>query len=727
MPYKNYIFVLFLILSLEVYSQGDSRINTIENQLELLKVDYPEFEETVNVNISHTTLSNLLLAISKVHGINLNVSPQLEQIDIINNFSNVSIADLLVFLVKEYNLDIQFTGNIISISKFQAPVQAPVEKEIAANYDPSLNLLSLDLRNDPLDKVFRKITDVSGKNLVFAPGMEKLPLSVYLNRVSFDSAMEKLAISNNLEVTQSRDGFFIFNSGGNQTNETGVQRAISRADNFYYLILDPDRKLLEVDFKNVLASDIIYTLGNDLDLDIFTANSLSEMGSVTVKASNISFDTLLEKIFESINTGSTAASTLNNNSPDENMQRNMSERTMEAGRVYTYKKEGDLYFFGTEDQLALKQVEVVQMMHRSIEMLSNPSRSNQSRRTDRSNFMAPYNTNYYPGGNNNQNYNNQNYTAGNTQSTNNNYRNPGTTNETITEAIHKIIPDELLVGIDVKIDSELNSFVVNGPAARIERFKKFVQYIDKPVPVILIEVMILEVNRTAIVESGVSFGLGDEAVQTQGQAFPSADMQLGAQTVNRIIGGFDGFGSLNLGKVLPEFYMNIKAMESNGNLKILSTPKLSTLNGHKAHLSSGETTYYAVTSQTFFGSQIPQTSEVTNYYPIDAELALEIMPFVSGDGEITLDINVIQSNFNGERIAEDAPPGMNSREFSSIIRMRDQDVAILGGIEERTKDDSGSGVPLLARVPVIKWLFSERRRQDSRKKLNILIKPTVIY
>src|SRR5690606_22033856 len=127
----------------------------------------------------------------------------------------------------------------------------------------------------------------------------------------------------------------------------------------------------------------------------------------------------------------------------------------------------------------------------------------------------------------------------------------------------------------------------------------------------------------------------------------------------------------------PEFYMNIKAMETNGNLKILSTPKLSTLNGHKAHLSSGETTYYAVTSQSFFGSQIPQTSEITNYYPIDAELALEIMPFVSGDGEITLDINVVQSNFNGERIAEDAPPGMNSREFSSIIRMRDQDVAIL--------------------------------------------------
>lgn len=719
MSYKSYIFIIFFILCLDAYSQIDTRIKTIENRLELLKVDHPEFEETVNVNISHTTLSNLLLATSKVHGINLNVSPQLESINIINNFSNVSIADLLIFLVKEYDLDIQFTGNIISISKFETPLQAPVEKEITASYDPSLNLLSLDLRNDPLDKIFRKITDVSGKNLVFAPGMEKLPLSVYFSRVPFDAAMEKLAISNNLEVTQSRDGFFIFNKIQPEGEGSSVSKAISRADNFHYSIIDPDRKLLKVDFKNVPASDIIYSLGEDLDLDIFTASSLAGMGNVTVKAEEIKLNNLLDKIFESINATGTHINSQNNSGQDQNMQRNVPDNR-DAARNFTYKIEGNIYFFGTEDQLALKQVDVVQMMHRSIEMLSNPSRSNQSRRTDRSNFMAA-NTNYYPGNNN------QNFNPGNSQPTNNNFRNSGTTNETTTEAIHKIIPDELLQGLDIKIDSELNSFVVSGPAARIERFKKFVQYIDKPVPVILIEVMIMEVNRTAIVETGVSLGIGDEAVQTEGRAFPSADMQIGAQTINRIIGGFNGFGALNMGKVLPEFYMNIKAMETNGNLKILSTPKLSTLNGHKAHLSSGETTYYAVTSQSFFGSQIPQTSEVTNYYPIDAELALEIMPFVSGDGEITLDINVIQSNFNGERIAEDAPPGMNSREFSSIIRMRDQDVAILGGIEERTKDDSGSGVPLLARVPVIKWLFSERRRQDSRKKLNILIKPTVIY
>ncbi|MEX0274113.1 MAG: type II secretion system protein GspD, partial [Flavobacteriaceae bacterium] len=194
----------------------------------------------------------------------------------------------------------------------------------------------------------------------------------------------------------------------------------------------------------------------------------------------------------------------------------------------------------------------------------------------------------------------------------------------------------------------------------------------------------------------------------------------------KIIGGFDGFGSFNIGQVVPEFFANIKAMEANGAIKIRSTPKLSTLNGHRAFLSIGETTYYVVTNQNFYGTQNPQTSEIRNYQPIDAELAVSIKPLVSGDGQVTLDINVIQSDFSSERIEKDAPPGLTSREFSSIIRMQNQDLAVLGGLEEKIKNDSGNGVPLLARIPVIKWLFSQRKREDSKQKLTILIKPTVI-
>ena len=81
----------------------------------------------------------------------------------------------------------------------------------------------------------------------------------------------------------------------------------------------------------------------------------------------------------------------------------------------------------------------------------------------------------------------------------------------------------------------------------VQTFKKFVKTIDQPVPVILIEVMILEVNRSAITETGISFGIGDRPQETRGEFFPSGNVSIGAQDVNKIIGNFNGFGSLNIG------------------------------------------------------------------------------------------------------------------------------------------------------------------------------------
>lgn len=705
--------LLSLLLLLFVFGTGfaqeNSRINSIRNQFEVLKLDAPGLEETININITQTTLSNFLLAIAKVHNLNINVSPELSSISIVNNFSNVMVGDVLIFLVKEYQLDIDFTGNILSIKKYVEPQREVREKEINAVFSVASDNLSLDLKNDRLDKVFRKIMDISGKNLLYSPEIESSPLSIYIKDVPFDLAMEKLAESNNLLFSKSRDGFYIFDTayiaskGDNPS--AGNQRPIRRGrTNFFYQITDTLGRKVSVDLQNTPIADVIYTIGDDLKLDIFTVSPLDNAGVATVKAENISFDLLLDKIFES-SIGSQKG--IQGGNDGRNSDQN-----------FTYTKDGDIYYFGTENQLSLKQTELVPMMFRSVQLLSNPSGSGQRRASRNTGGMNT--TNYYDSNPLNGQNQTQNYRSSNRGS------DTGNSSSSLS-SIGDILPDDIKNGIDIKIDSELNSFVVSGPGVKVEKFKEFIKYIDKPVPVILIEVMILEVNRSAIVETGISFGLGEKPTTTQGGIFPSTDLRLDANKVNRIIGGFDGFGSLNLGKVLPEFYLDIKAMESNGKIKVLSTPKLSTLNGHKAYLSSGQTTYYAVTTQSFYGSQIPQTSEITNYVPIDAELALEIMPFVAGDGEITLDIQVVQSTFNGERIAEDAPPGINSREFSSIIRMRDQDVAILGGIEEVRKDDSGSGVPLLARIPVIKWLFSKKRREDSNRKLNILIKPTVIY
>ena len=694
---KQNILLIFVFLCqlYSAYSQdSDSkRIHSIKNQLELLKIEAPGLDETININISQTNLSNFLLAISEVHNINISVSPDLVGINIVNNFSDVLVSDILLFLVKEYNLEIHFTGNILSVKKYVAPIETPKVKSVNVSYSLAENTINLDLKNDPLDKVFRKIMDETGKNLLYNPDIEDKPLTIYLQKVPLDVGLDKLAESNNLFLSKTEEGFYRFesleiaeaNTPGSKQPRKYTKR---RKANFSFEVLDLESKMISVELQNTPIEDVIYTLAEALQIDVFTASPLSATGVANVSAKTIHFDNLLDKLFQS----ETKKETTGNTQSDAD---------------FTYKKEGNIYYFGTKNQLSLKQVELVTMMHRSIQLLDNPSGGGQRR-----------------AGRNNSNINSQGNLNQNRNNTTNTSRDSGASIS--GQSIEDLIPEDIKNGLDIKVDTELNSFIVSGPGINVEEFKKFITYIDKPVPVILIEVMILELNKSAITETGISFGIGDKPVTTQGEFFPNANVAIGAKDVNKIIGNFNGFGALNIGKVMPNFYLDIKAMEAAGTLRVKSTPKLATINGHKAYLSSGETTYYAVTNTNFFGSQIPQASETRNYVPIDAELSLEILPFVSGDGQITLDIQVVQSAFNGERVAEDAPPGITSREFSSIVRMEDEDIVVLGGIETVRKDNSGSGVPFLARIPIIKWLFSKRRREASKRNLNILIKPIII-
>lgn len=719
---KNQLYIVFLFLAFTAFGQNSGRIQTIKNNLELLAIENSELNENLKleINVNNVTLPNFLLAVSKVHQLNLSISPDISNITIVNNFSNVTVADLLVYLCKEYNLNIEFTGNILSVKKYIPPAEAIKEREIPVSFDLSNGTITLDLKNAPLNKVFRKIMDATGKNLLYSNDMGNLPLNFYITNVPLDKAMEKLAIMNRLSHSKSRDGFHLFSSNA-QDNGAKSNRVVGFRNNLNYEVLDTINKILNVDFKNTAIATLIDELSYDLNLDVYTATPLEQAGSVTFNAKGIFYDDLLEHIFESQETSAPVIEKSSDRNQKTNNRQNNLQTQIIVPSNFTFKKENNIYFFGTANQLSLRKVEVIPMMYRSVELLGDPSQSSgyrSSGRTSNSNS----NINYY--GNNGQGGQqglSSNRRSLNTQSTSFDTYQDG------AEAIVSILPDEIKSDLDIRVDYELNSFYVSGPSANINRFKKFIKEIDKPVPVILIEVMIIEVKKSATVETGISWGIGEKPINTQGKLFPEADVTLGAHTVNKIIGGFDGFGSFNIGQVIPEFFANIKAMEANGSLKIRSTPKLSTLNGHRATLSIGETTYYVVTNQNYFGSQIPATSEIRNYEPIDAELAISIKPLVSGNGQVTLDIHVIQSDFNGERIEKDAPPGLTSREFSSIIRMQNQDLAILGGLEEKIKNDTGNGVPVLARIPVIKWLFSQRKREDTKQKLTILIKPTVIY
>ncbi|WP_298760658.1 general secretion pathway protein GspD [uncultured Psychroserpens sp.] len=695
-------------------AQSNERLSRIQNTLDSLSVNTKGLTETLDASISlnEVTLANFLLAISNAHNLSMNVSSQLSQITITNNFSDVTIANVLVFLCKEYNLNIEFTGNILSV-KQHVQIQKDHTHPIAIDYNPSNETIAIDIKDNNLYEVFKNIMDASAKNLMFAPGMENQKLTSYIKATDFDAAMDKLALANSLTLTKTKDNFYVFDLQPKDNESASKQSLRQRLNpNSTFKVLNKNSQLLEVNFVDTPIIDVIRMVGDSLDISMFFASPLDKAGTLTLSTKSISFDKLLVKMFEpqvEVNAMNTTVNVSSSNNRNSNQQPSQPEAIS-----YTFKKEGTIYFFGTTNQLSVRKVEIITLRHRSVNLMADPE-SMVSNTSVRDNYIAA-----------DQGFRNQiNYNNGNNRPQNSNVRHTQNGNQE-SKSILDIIPEEIKYGLDFKVDFELNNIYITGTSARIEFFKKFINKIDKTIPVILIEVMIVEAQTTNTLEAGVTWGIGDEPQITQGSLFPTTDLTLGAQTINKIINGFSSTSVFNFGRVVPNFFATVKAMETNGDLKIKSTPKLATLNGHKASFSNGQTSYYAIVQRNIIGTDNPQTSEIRNYFPIDAKLGLDIKPYVTGDKQVLLDINVIQSSF-GQRIADDAPPDINSRNFSSVVRMKDQDIAVLGGLEENYKNNSGSGVPFLARIPIIKWLFSKRVREGRKSKLTVFIKPTVIY
>lgn len=299
-------------------------------------------------------------------------------------------------------------------------------------------------------------------------------------------------------------------------------------------------------------------------------------------------------------------------------------------------------------------------------------------------------------------------------------------NRTI-ETVLASLPKSVTQNLEVKEFKELNGFVLAGSRAQIQEFKDFIREIDRVVPVIQIEVIIVQYQKSYEIQTGIQAGIDNQQRTTSGNLFPSADISLNSTSVNDLIDAFNGLGFINLGKVTEKFYLNLRALENNSLIKLSSTPKLVTLNGHQATSSIGETSYYFEQSNQLINRGVNDNIlQSGTWKSTEANLSIKIIPFVSKDENVTLTISVEKSSFLA-RVGENAPPGKATQKFESMISVRNNEMILLGGLDELDNENSGTGTPFFSRIPVIKWFFSSRKNRKEKSKLHIFIKPTVTY
>jgi|TARA_B110001469_G_C9647451_1_gene328072 type IV pilus assembly protein PilQ len=625
---KKLKYLFYLLIFIHTTAIAQDRITQLNNQLETLIIDNPGLEKPVELSVSRVNIKEFINALAVANGVNISISPELN-ISITNTFSNVRVTDVLLFLCREYELDLTIVGNIISVSKFipEKVIIPYVPKSLGIQF--LADTLTLDLKKDSLQRVVKAITQISGHNVILAPGLSDKLVSVYIQEKPFKSAIEKLAFSNDLQARISDDGYYVIEKKSSPAkNSSSTKKTNAKYKNTTELSIEVDtlgRVYIEA-YKQGL-SGVVQETARQLNLNYFIATNLKGDLTLSMRAANI--DELLTYML--------------------------------SGTEYTFSKKEGIYLIGDRKSEGLRNTEVVKLQYRTV------------------------------------------------------------------KDVIEIIPAELKKEVSIKEFSEQNSLILSGSQPKIIELKAFIKEIDQVVPLILIEVMIVDYNSTSSASLGMTAHLGGgENIITGGALYPGVDFQLNANSINQLINSFNGFGLMNLGKVNQSFYMSLKAMEDNGVVKVRSTPKLAALNSHEATMSIGNTEYYLEETNNVIGSQNPQNIITKHYKSVKADMSIKVKPIVSGDNQITLEIEVNQSDFTA-RISPDAPPGTVSRNFSSLIRVKDGEMVLLGGLEEKKISDSGSGLPWFSRIPVIKWFFSSRTKARTKNKLNIFIKPTVYY
>ncbi|MBN1115636.1 MAG: type II and III secretion system protein [Bacteroidales bacterium] len=633
-PIKYILAALLLVyLSLDIYSQH----NRVDSLLESHVENIPALNEKVSISVSNTSFLEFIRGVANSSGLNIDVSPDID-VRIVNNFNNVRVLDMIVFLADEYNLDVNVIGNIITISQIEKP-ELP---RIFIAFNDETNRISLEVNNENVSTVSKTITRETGKNIITKIPAKDEIISCFIREMPFDDAIEKLALANSLQLEKSDDGFYILDknvevetvatvntdNSRNRTSRTNVRDNSSRSNssrnsgNYLLDVFVVENDSIIIEAVDAPVIELLKEIADKISINYFISPDVEETISGRISGSD------LNEVFS----------------------------YLFSGTEITHRLINNVYVIGEKKAMDYNEHAVIQLQNRSIDKLV------------------------------------------------------------------EFFPTDLIENLEVIEFPELNSLFVSGPQYQINEFEGFVHSIDKVVPVVLIEVIIMYVNKTVAVSTGIKAGLGDAPVSTGGTVFPEVDMTIGADKINRIL---NDMGWINLGNVAPNFYVTLQAMESEGYLDIESTPKLSTLNGHEASMSIGNTEYYLEERTDIMGTQNPTQTTSQVYKSVNAELTLKIRPVMSGDEQITLEIEVSQSDFT-ERIAKTAPPGSVNRKFTSLIRVKNQEMILLGGLMEKRDSDSSSGTPILSRIPIIKWFFSSRKNETSDSKLSLLIRPTII-
>ncbi len=264
--------------------------------------------------------------------------------------------------------------------------------------------------------------------------------------------------------------------------------------------------------------------------------------------------------------------------------------------------------------------------------------------------------------------------------------------------------------VGLSADERTNSIVAYGTHQDLKTLKELIDKIDRPLPQVRIEAIITQV------------GLRDD----ESRGIDSFEIDYNLEDSNEInIGGTTAAGSSAVFS-LKDFSMDLVlgTAESKSNVRILSTPVIVVSHNQEAVINVSESRPI-VTSSTSSLDSNNNTRSTVEYRDIGIQLT--VTPLIGADGTVQMEVEQLIEDVSGSvRIDQNDQPIITKREAKSFVSVSDQDVIVLGGLQENRQDRTDSSLEGLGDLPLIGGLFGSKGRDFQRIELIIFLQPTIL-
>jgi MSHA biogenesis protein MshL len=336
-------------------------------------------------------------------------------------------------------------------------------------------------------------------------------------------------------------------------------------------------------------------------------------------------------------------------------------------------------------------------------------------------------------GSNNGSNNNQNNQSGQNGQNSNSGINIYTENESnfwteLKETLTAFVGDT--DGRSVIISPQAGLVTVRGLPSEITAVKKFINDTETHLHrQVIIEAKIMEVTLNDEYQQGVRWNEVLGSIGSTDLTFSTTGKIAG----NAISGSVGGATSLSFSGT--DFSGVIDLLQTQGNVQVLSSPRITATNNQKAVIKVGEDEYFVtdVSSTTTTGTSTTTTPEV-ELTPFFSGIALDVTPQIDKEGNVTLHVHpsvtltaeqnkIIQ--LGGQELI--LPLAQSRvRESDTIIRAKSGEIVVIGGLIETYQTDQESKTPLLGDIPLLGGLFKSVSEVTQKRELVILLKPVVI-